>query len=135
MKPAATFLAALALALTSAPAFALDPHVEAVARIVTGAKGKVEMTADGQGVKLIDLNVPGSGPHPGVPGNYLHGSVVQAGADGAAGSWAVHLHDREDGASLYEARSMKEALEKLQEVIASAPFTMNELEGLGFRTM
>jgi hypothetical protein len=79
--------------------------------------------------------VPGSGPHPGVPGNYLHGSVVQAGADGVAGSWAVHLHDREDGASLYEAHTMKEALEKLQEVLASAPFTMNELEGLGFRTV
>jgi hypothetical protein len=77
--------------------------------------------------------VPGSGPHPGVPGNYLHGSVVQAGADGAAGSWAVHLHDREDGAALFEASSMQAALAKLQEVLESAPFNMNELEALGFR--
>jgi hypothetical protein len=44
-------------------AYALDPHAEAVARIVTGAKGKVELTADGQSIKLIDLNVPGAGPH------------------------------------------------------------------------
>jgi hypothetical protein len=77
--------------------------------------------------------VPGTGPHPGVPGNYLHGSVVQAGAEGAAGSWAVHLHDREDGAVLFETSSMQSALSKLQEMLESAPFNMNELEALGFR--
>jgi hypothetical protein len=47
----------------AASAHALDPHVEAATRIITGAKGKVEMTADGQGVRLIDLSVPGAGPH------------------------------------------------------------------------
>ena len=57
-------LSALTLSLSlAATAFALDPHAEAVTRIVTAAKGKVELTADGQGVKLIDLNVPGAGPH------------------------------------------------------------------------
>jgi len=57
-------LPALTLSLLlSASACALDSHAEAVVRIVTGAKGKVELTADGQGVKLIDLNVPGAGPH------------------------------------------------------------------------
>jgi len=54
---------ALSVVLATASAYAADPHVEAVTRIVTGAKGKVEMTADGLGVKLIDLNVPGAGPH------------------------------------------------------------------------
>lgn len=54
----ATILATLIL-LSPAP----DPHVDAVARIVEGAKGKVERTADGQGLKLVDLNVPGAGPH------------------------------------------------------------------------
>ena len=49
--------------LLSATACALDSHAEAVVRIVAAAKGKVEMTADGQGVKLIDLAVPGAGPH------------------------------------------------------------------------
>ena len=49
--------------LLSATAYALDSHAEAVVRIVTAAKGKVELTADGQGVKLLDLAVPGAGPH------------------------------------------------------------------------
>jgi hypothetical protein len=49
--------------LLSATAYALDSHAEAVIRIVAAAKGKVELTADGQGVKLLDLAVPGAGPH------------------------------------------------------------------------
>jgi hypothetical protein len=49
--------------LLSATACALDSHAEAVVRIVTAAKGKVELTADRQGVKLLDLAVPGAGPH------------------------------------------------------------------------
>jgi Leucine-rich repeat (LRR) protein len=63
MNPIPTLLAAFSVVLATASAYAADPHVEAVTRIVTGAKGKVEMTADGLGVKLIDLNVPGAGPH------------------------------------------------------------------------
>ena len=47
----------------AASAYALDSHAEAVVRIVAAAKGKVELTADGQGVKLLDLAVPGAGPH------------------------------------------------------------------------
>lgn len=54
-------LAVFATFLTSA--LALDPHVEAVIRTVEGARGKVEKTADGQSLKLVDLNVPGTGPH------------------------------------------------------------------------
>lgn len=61
MKTTLSLIAALSLSAMSA--FALDPHGEAVTRIVSGAKGKVELTADGQGIKLIDLNVPGAGPH------------------------------------------------------------------------
>ncbi len=56
----------LTLALLSSlcvSAFALDPHVETVIRIVEGAKGKVEKTEDGQSLKLIDLAVPNKGPH------------------------------------------------------------------------
>lgn len=55
----ATFLCAL----INLPAFALDPHVEAVIRAVETAKGKVEKTEDGQSLKLVDLAVPGAGPH------------------------------------------------------------------------
>jgi hypothetical protein len=77
--------------------------------------------------------VPGAGPHPGLPGNYLYGSVLQVGADAAPGSWTVQLHDRDDGAAVFNVPAMQEALAKLREVLESAPFTMNELEALGFR--
>jgi len=63
MNPIPTLIAAFSLALATASAYAADPHVEAVTRIVTASKGKVELTTDGQGIKLIDLNVPGAGPH------------------------------------------------------------------------
>ena len=54
----------LALILAfSTSALALDPHVEAVTRIVEAAKGKVEKTADGLSLKLVDLAVPNAGPH------------------------------------------------------------------------
>jgi len=60
MKPFLAILASLALSST---ACALDPHVEAVTRTVAAAKGKVEKTEDGQSLKLVDLAVPGAGPH------------------------------------------------------------------------
>jgi hypothetical protein len=63
MKHAATLLAALLFVLTTPAAVALDPHVEAVIRTVEAAKGKVEKTEDGQSLKLVDLAVPGAGPH------------------------------------------------------------------------
>ncbi|HSH94168.1 MAG TPA: hypothetical protein VK968_08485 [Roseimicrobium sp.] len=74
--------------------------------------------------------VPGAGPHPGLPGNYLYGSVLQT----VSGAWAVHLHDADDGAAMCEAPSQAEALDKLQEVLASAPFLLSELDALGFRS-
>ena len=77
--------------------------------------------------------VPGTGPHPGLPGNYLHGSLFQVNANAAANSWAVHIHDSDDGAALCDAPTMEAVLAKLQEVLASAPFNLNELEALGFR--
>jgi hypothetical protein len=56
-------LAILVLRFAASTALAPDPHVETVTRIVEGAKGKVEKTADGQSLKLVDLAVPGAGPH------------------------------------------------------------------------
>ena len=53
----------LTFAVTMNVAFALDSHVEAVIRTVEGAKGRVEKTGDGQGLKLVDLAVPQTGPH------------------------------------------------------------------------
>jgi hypothetical protein len=78
--------------------------------------------------------VPGAGPHPGIPGNYLHGSLLQLGADPTKDGWAVHLHDRDDGAAMCDLPTLADALAKLQEVIASAPFHLNELGALGFRS-
>jgi hypothetical protein len=58
-----TFAGPLLTLLLAVSAYALDPHAEVVLRTVTAAKGRIELTADGQGVKLIDLAVPGAGPH------------------------------------------------------------------------
>ena len=77
--------------------------------------------------------VPGAGPHPGLPGNYLYGTAFQIGADPLAGPWVVQLHDSDDGAAVFDAPDMAAALAKVQEVLESAPFNMNELEALGFR--
>ena len=65
MKLTRTVLPLVALlgSLSAAPVVALDPHVEAVVRTVEGAKGKIEMTEDGRSIKLVDLAVPGAGPH------------------------------------------------------------------------
>lgn len=76
--------------------------------------------------------VPGAGPHPGLPGNYLHGAVFHVGADDATGAWVVHVHDSDDGAALFSAPTMPEALTKMQEAIDSAPFHLSELDALGF---
>jgi len=76
--------------------------------------------------------VPGAGPHPGLPGNYLHGAVFHVG-DEVTGSWVINVHDSDDGASLFQTPKLPGALEKLQEVLASAPFHLNELEALGFK--
>ena len=78
------------------------------------------------------LLVPGAGPHPGLPGNYLYGSALQLSAAVDA-RWAIHLHDGDDGLAIFEAATMSEVLAKLMDVVASAPFSMNELVGLDFR--
>jgi hypothetical protein len=76
--------------------------------------------------------VPGTGPHPGVPGNYLYGSALQLSAE-ANSPWAVQLHDHDDGAAMCDLPTRADALAKLQEVLASAPFQLSELDALGFR--
>lgn len=63
MNRVLTLLTAFSCALSTVNVFGLDPHVEFVIRTVEGAKGKVEKTADGQSLKLVDLAVPNTGPH------------------------------------------------------------------------
>lgn len=76
--------------------------------------------------------VPGTGLHVGLPGNYLYGSVLQL-TTAADSGWALHVHDSDDGVAIGDAPTMAAALEKLQELLASAPFHLKELEALGFR--
>ncbi len=78
--------------------------------------------------------VPGAGPAPGLPGNYLHGSVLQLGTGPLAGGWAVHVHDSDDGAALCDLPTLPAALAKLEEVISSVPFQLSELGTWGFRS-
>jgi hypothetical protein len=47
----------------------------------------------------------------------------------------VHVHDSDDGAALFSAPTLPEALEKMWELIASAPFHLGELAALGFRSI
>ena len=76
--------------------------------------------------------LPGTGPRHGLPGNYLYGSVFEPNPTAAPGRWSVQLHDAEDGAASFEAATLAEAVEKLQEVLDSAPFHLSELAALGF---
>jgi hypothetical protein len=76
--------------------------------------------------------VPGTGPRHGLPGNYLHGSLCEVPAADSTVTWTVQLHDADDGAASCTTTTNAEALEKVQEVIASAPFDLSELEALGF---
>jgi hypothetical protein len=77
--------------------------------------------------------VPGAGPHPGLPGNYLYGALFEvADTPGAAPHWAIQLHDADDGASTCDTPALPAALEKVQEVFASVPFHLSELAALGF---
>lgn len=78
--------------------------------------------------------LPGTGIHPGLPGNYLYGSFFQSGSDAASSAWAVHLHDSDDGASFFEAPDLAAGVAKLHELLDCAPFHMRELEALGFRS-
>ncbi len=77
--------------------------------------------------------VPGAGPHPGLPGNYLYGFILELSATATGEHWSVDIHDREDGAALFDAPTRQSAFDKLREVLESAPFQMDELEALGFR--
>lgn len=76
--------------------------------------------------------VPGTGPHPGLPGNYLYGMALQLTVSPDS-AWALHLHDSDDGAAVCSVATQADALAKLQEVMASAPFVLEETVALGFR--
>lgn len=77
--------------------------------------------------------VPGTGPHPGLPGNYLYGSLDEVMHAGAASTWTIQLHDNDDAVSSLSAATLPEALTALQDALSSAPFHLSELAALGFK--
>lgn len=78
--------------------------------------------------------VPGGGPHPGLPGNYLYGFLHEIPGVGGSAAWSIILHDSQDAVELFDAPTLTQAFEKLEEVLASAPFHLGELAELGFRS-
>ena len=121
---------------------ALHDRAEANRTLVVGRRmhhrAKVGVEVQHEAVHTLFL-VAGAGANPGLPGNYLHGSLVEvpaaAGAAGGASTWAIHLHDSLDGAAVCEVATLAEALEKFNDVQASAPFLLSELDALGFRSL
>lgn len=117
---------------------ALRPRAETLRLIVAGkvahhrAKvvGAEKVVVAHDPVHTLFL-VPGAGPNPGLPGNYLHGAAVQLSA-AADSRWSVHVHDSDDGHAVCEVATMAEALTLMKDAIESAPFKMDELEALGF---
>lgn len=77
--------------------------------------------------------VPGTGPNRSLPGNYLYGAVIQLGATAGEGAWAVDVHDADDAIAVFDAPTLASAAAKLAELFESAPFHLDELDGLGFR--
>jgi hypothetical protein len=133
---------------------ALEPNASIYDRYVASLPAAVRARAEGLRVMVIGkpaqhrakhdgtvvhdplhmlFLVPGAGPHPGLPGNYLHGALFHVGADDATGAWVVQVHDSDDGACEFRAPARAAALAKIQEVLESAPFHLSELEALGFR--
>lgn len=106
---------------------------KAVARAIQHRKhhGPGEAPAIHDPANILFL-VPGTGPHPGMPGNYLRGALIEVMHPGADSTWRIEIHDNEDGVSELAAATLPESLAVLQDVIASAPFHLEELEALGF---
>lgn len=76
--------------------------------------------------------VPGTGPRLGLPGNYLRGALVEYVTPGEPSRWTVSLHDSEDDTAAGAPLDLTAALDQVEEVVASAPFELGELEALGF---
>ncbi|MCU0792706.1 MAG: hypothetical protein MUE42_07610 [Opitutaceae bacterium] len=78
------------------------------------------------------LLIPGGGAHPGLPGNYLHGALIETPRADGTSLFYIQLHDREDGIATGPEQALDAAWAGLRDVLASAPFHLRELEALGF---
>lgn len=77
--------------------------------------------------------VPGVGLSPGLPGNYLYGSIIEDDASDPNCTWSIHVHDRDDGVAMCDGLPRAAAWAKFEELLASAPFMLSELDALDFR--
>lgn len=145
-----------ALIAGTIPPAALEPNSAIFARYLAALPAALRARAEAHRLKLVGrpihhrkhhgalppgihdpvhslFLVPGTGPHHGLPGNYLFGSLFEVLHAGAPATWAVQLHDADDGASTCETATLPAALEKLSETLVSAPFHLSELDALGFK--
>ncbi len=77
--------------------------------------------------------VPGGGPHPGLPGNYLHGMLMEVHDTRFPEPWRIVVKDSLNDTAVLNASTKEEALEALKDLLDSAPFHLFELEALGFK--
>lgn len=131
LEPNASIFDRYVAALPAERRAAAESHRLTVAGRVAHHRAKHGVVTAHDPINTLFL-VPGTGPHHGLPGHYLYGSAFQLHAT-ADSAWLVQLHDAEDGAVIADAPTMAAALSKVEEVLASAPFNMNELSELGFR--
>jgi len=78
--------------------------------------------------------VPGAGPRSGLPGNYLRGSVDEVADAGQPTRWRIRIMDADTDAAVCELPDLAEALDRLKDLLESAPFHLSELEALGFES-
>ena len=78
--------------------------------------------------------VPGVGPQPGLPGNYLRGSLDELPSAGGQPRYRLQVLDADTDAAVCELPTLAEALARLRDLIESAPFHLSELEALGFES-
>jgi hypothetical protein len=76
--------------------------------------------------------VPGVGPQPGLPGNYLRGTIAELPATEGPARYRIQVLDADTDAAVCELPDLAEALGRLRDLIDSAPFHLSELEALGF---
>jgi len=77
--------------------------------------------------------IPGGGPQPALPGNYLHGGLSEYHDSAHPLPWCIHLNDSTNDSAMVDFASLPEALAMLSELLAMAPFHLHELEAFGFR--
>jgi hypothetical protein len=78
--------------------------------------------------------VPGVGPQPGLPGNYLRGSLDEVPAASGQPRYRIQVMDADTDAAVCELPTLAEAIARLRDLTESAPFHLSELEALGFES-